>query len=129
VVRNDCAERGPANPRNYIELLEVTLRSQRVRATWTNGHVDTWPCSPHPRNTPVGADRVGLKCSVNHTNLRRDGMAWFTGFRSTGYRIGFHNSQRVGPGIHSHGCVRVRCNVAQIINQNTWSRRTRIVVR
>jgi hypothetical protein len=78
--------------------------------------------------TPQGRDLVGIKCSVNHTNLKRDGMAWFTGFESQGYRIGFHNSQPVGPRHTSHGCVRVLCGPARIINQNSASGVTTINV-
>jgi hypothetical protein len=72
---------------------------------------------------------VGLKCSINRMNMKRDGMAWFTGFASTGLRIGFHDSQRVGHGIFSHGCVRVAGGHAEIVNHNTWSGVTTINVR
>jgi hypothetical protein len=64
---------------------------------------------------------VGTKCTINHTNMQRDGMAWFTGLESQGLRIGFHDSQPVGAGFVSHGCIRVVCDVAALINHNTWS--------
>jgi hypothetical protein len=135
VVRDDCSPRGPLDNNNFIRHLEVSLNDQLVTASWgpqdrrqAATRSSTWPCSPNPDVTPTGGDRVGTKCSVNHTNRHRDGMAWFTGFRSEGLRIGFHDSQRVGRGIHSHGCVRVLCPVAKTINQNTWSEVTTINV-
>lgn len=128
VIRNDCSRSGPADESDFITHLEVALSAQTVTATWSGGRTDTWTCSPNPRVTPTGRDRVGVKCSIDHTNRKKDGMAWFTSFRSEGLRIGFHDSQRVGAGIHSHGCVRVCCSVARIINANTWSGRTTINV-
>jgi hypothetical protein len=134
VVHNDCAPGAAADRSDFIRNLTVTVASQEVVAVWgaqgSRGHtrIDRWPCSPHPRNTPRGFDTVGIKCSVNHTNLKKDGMAWFTGFQSHGARIGFHNSQPVGTGIFSHGCVRVSCSVAETINRNSASGITRINV-
>lgn len=135
VVRDDCSPGPPLDNSNFIRHLEVSLNDQTVRASWgprdrsqPATRTNTWPCSPNPNVTPTGPDRVGTKCSVNHTNRHRDGMAWFTGFRREALRIGFHNSQPVGPGIHSHGCVRVLCPVARTINQNSWSGVTTINV-
>jgi LysM repeat protein len=48
-------------------------------------------------------------------------MGFFTGFASRDLAIGFHNSQRVGSGIESHGCVRVSCSHARTINRDTSS--------
>lgn len=133
VVRNDCDSSGePEDKQNFIRHLAVSLGKQTVTASWgdqsqTTG-TDTWDCSPNPSKTPKGKDFIGIKCGINHTNLKKDGMAWFTGFRSEGYRIGFHDSQRVGAGIHSHGCVRVLCPIARRINKNTWSDVTTINV-
>jgi hypothetical protein len=128
VIRDDCGSSRPADPSDFITHLEVSLSGQTVVATWSSGSTSTWPCSPNPSVTPTGRDTVGVKCSINHTNLKKDGMAWFTSFRSEGLRIGFHDSQPVGTGIHSHGCVRVCCSVARTINLNTWSGRTTINV-
>jgi len=133
VVRNDCANAGgPEDEQNFIRHLEVSLANQTVTASWGDQSqttsTDTWDCSPNPSATPTGNDVVGIKCGINHTNQKKDGMAWFTGFRSEGYRIGFHDSQRVGAGTHSHGCVRVLCPIARRINKNTWSDVTTINV-
>jgi hypothetical protein len=133
VTHNDCSNSAAANPNDFIRHLEVDVAAQTVRADWADAsgtatRTTSYACSPNPNVTPRGADRVGVKCSNNHTNMHRDGMAWFTGFRSTGMRIGFHDSQRVGPGIHSHGCVRVSCVAAREINANTSSGVTTINV-
>lgn len=129
VVRNDCSEGPPVDTAKYISRLDVSLSAQTVIATWTDGTTNTWDCSPHPSHTPkVTNDLVGPKCSINHTNRKKDGMAWFTSFRSKWLAIGFHDSQPVGTGVYSHGCVRVCCGPAEIINKNTWSKKTRINV-
>jgi hypothetical protein len=135
VVHDDCGDSGPADPTNFIRHLKVSIAAQTVSATWgprgagtPSTRTDVWECSPRPGATPLGRDVVGVKCSINHTNMKRDGMAWFTGFASTGLRIGFHDSQRVGSGIFSHGCVRVLCGSAATINANTWSGVTTINV-
>jgi len=127
-VRNDCQSSGPVDQSNFIDQLTVSLSGQTVDVHWSGGKIESWPCSPRPSVTPKGSDVVGTKCSIKHTNRSRDGMAWFTGFSSQGLRIGFHDSQRVGTGIFSHGCVRVCCDKAEIINQNTWSGKTAINV-
>ena len=72
---------------------------------------------------------VGVKCGENHTSWERYNMAWFTAFKSTGYEIGFHNSQPLGSKYKSHGCVRVSCENAIKINKNTKSNWTSIKVR
>lgn len=137
VVRNDCSTGGPENESNFIRHLEVSVSGQTVVATWgpqdasqPSTGTDTWDCSPRPgaNGTPLGPDVVGKKCGVNHTNRGRDGMAWFTGFQRKNLQYGFHDSQPVGPGIHSHGCVRVLCSVARTINRNSWSGVTTINV-
>jgi hypothetical protein len=129
VVRNDCSEGPPVDTTKYISQLDVSLSAQTVLATWTDGSTNTWDCSPHPRHTPkVTNDLVGPKCSINHTNQKKDGMAWFTSIRSEWLRIGFHDSQPVGTGVYSHGCIRVCCGAAETINKNTWSKKTKINV-
>ncbi len=128
VIRDDCAASEPTDKDHFIKSLTVALSSQTVTVEWSDGTSETWPCSPNPDVTPTGKDVVGVKCSIKHTNKKKDGMAWFTGFQSEGLRIGFHDSQRVGTGIHSHGCVRVCCDKAEIINKNSWSGKTTIQV-
>jgi len=128
VIRDDCAASEPKDKDLFITSLTVSLSSQTVEVAWSNGTKETWPCSPNPDVTPTGGDIVGVKCSIKHTNKKKDGMAWFTGFQSENLRIGFHDSQRVGKGIHSHGCVRVCCDKAEIINKNSWSGKTTIQV-
>ena len=45
-----------------------------------------------------------------------------------GRSVGFHDSQPVGSGQVSHACIRVCCNHAKTINQNTWSGKTTVNV-
>lgn len=129
VTRDNCSPSGPINKENFIVSLIVDLSARKITATWSGGGVDIWECTPHPSHTPKGEDKVGVKCGIKHTNYSKDGMAFFTGFENEGYRIGFHNSQPVGKGFVSHGCVRVRCGVAEVINQNSWSSKTIIKVK
>jgi|GEM_PF-4640710 len=120
-TRDDCGNSEPINKDNFIKSLQVNIALQTVKVLWSDGTQETWSCSPNPERTPTKKDHVGVKCSISHTNRKKDGMAWFTGFQKQGLKVGFHDSQRVGPGIFSHGCVRVCCDKAKIINQNTWS--------
>ncbi|HEY5912263.1 MAG TPA: DUF4157 domain-containing protein [Verrucomicrobiae bacterium] len=127
VVRNDCSDSPPVNQQDYITALHVSLGDKTVKVMWWaegfGGYSEVWPCSPNPSVTPRhSADQpefVAKKCSINHTNRHRDGMAWLTAFQSTNVGIGFHDSQHVGPACVSHGCVRVCCDKAEIINKNT----------
>jgi hypothetical protein len=134
VTREYLGATRPVNRLNYITHLQVSISGRTVVATWSQGGTNTWECTPNPVGsgsgtpTPIGNDVVGAKCGENHTNRHGDYMSYFTSFRRHNYVIGFHNSQRVGSRYHSHGCVRVRCAVAEIINRNTWSGRTRISV-
>lgn len=128
VIRDNPTMAGPLDKTNYIVELRVKLSAQQLKVTWKNGDVDTWLCSPNPKLTPKGTDVIGFKCGPKHTNFKRDGMAWFSAFKSRGMAYGFHNSQRVGIGIVSHGCVRVSCENAKTINQNSWSGVTKIVI-
>jgi hypothetical protein len=124
VVADDCASSAAADPANFISHLEVSIAGRKVTPTWkgTSGG-GPWECSPNPKHTPPTPrgkmDYVGTKCTVNHTNKKKDGMAWFTGIARWGRQYGFHNSQPVGSRFVSHGCVRVRCGPAEIINRNT----------
>jgi Domain of unknown function (DUF4157) len=128
VTRDECKNSDPVNKDRFITDLHVSLSAQELEVVWSDGTTENWDCSPNSSVTPTGADVVGTKCSVNHTNKKKDGMAWFTGFKSEGLRIGFHDSQPVGKGFQSHGCVRVCCDKAKIINENTWSEKTKIFV-
>jgi hypothetical protein len=84
--------------------------------------------------TPRGKDTIGVKCGASHTNQitkkRKvpDNMGWFTGLSKHGRSVGFHDSQPVGSGQVSHACIRVCCNHAKTINQNTWSGKTTVNV-
>jgi hypothetical protein len=128
VTRDNPHMSPPINTANYITELHVKLSTQNLRITWLNGTVENWLCSPNPHLTPKGNDLVGNKCGPKHTNFSKDGMAWFTAFKSRGMAFGFHNSQRVGIGVVSHGCVRVTCPHAKTINQNSWSGKTVIKI-
>ena len=135
VVSSDCSSGEPDDPSDYITDLNVSLSGRTVNAKWSKSKPTQWTCSPRPGTTPTGPDVVGDKCSIKHTNVPKkkgrkpDGMAWFTAFKSHGHRFGFHDSQPVGPGYVSHGCVRVCCGNAEIINKNSWSGKTRINVK
>ena len=128
VIRDNPQMASPIDKSNYITQLRVKLSTQELSLTWLDGTVDKILCSPNPRLTPKGKDVVGYKCGPKHTNYSRDGMAWFTAFKSRGMAYGFHNSQRVGIGVVSHGCVRVSCDNAKKVNQNSWSGVTKIVI-
>lgn len=127
-IVNDCGPSQPVDKSKFIKHLKVDVGGHKVTATWTDGSKDVWDCSANPGVTPKGDDKVGVKCTVDHTNHKRDGMAWFTGFAKEFLRIGFHDSQPVGTAFTSHGCVRVRCAEAKIINQNTGTGVTTIKV-
>ena len=126
VIRDNPKMSGPLDPAKFITELFVKLSTQNLRVTWSNGQIDNWLCSPNPALTPRGNDIVGMKCGPKHTNRKRDGMAWFTALKSRELVYGFHNSQRVGIGVVSHGCIRVVCDHAKTINQNSWSGKTKI---
>jgi hypothetical protein len=128
VIRDNPKMAPPVNKANYIKELRVKLSTQQLTVTWLDGTKNNWLCSPNPQLTPKLTDVVGYKCGPKHTNYSRDAMAWFTAFKSKGMAYGFHNSQRVGIGIVSHGCVRVLCDNAKVINQNSWSGVTKIVI-
>jgi hypothetical protein len=107
-----------------------------VDATWDDGTINKWDCSPSTKSGPGGQmptplvknDLVGKKCGKCHTNHNRDGMAWFTGFKSHNLQIGFHDSQQVAKSKESHGCVRVPCAIARTIHDHSASDKTTITV-
>src|ERR1051326_4375399 len=113
VIRDNPHMAPPVDKSNYITELRVKLSTQELTVTWLDGTKIKWLCSPNPQLTPKGNDVVGYKCGPKHTNYSRDGMAWFTALKSRGLAFGFHNSQRVGIGIVSHGCIRVQCDNAK----------------
>lgn len=135
VTRDNCGDHAAADDSNKISHIRVLLDTRRVHLFWNGrprtdeGTKEELECSPNPSRTPTGWDEVGVKCGVNHTSWARYNMAWFTEFKSTNYRIGFHDSQPVGARYNSHGCVRVSCENARKINQNTASNWTSIIVR
>jgi hypothetical protein len=139
--RTGCHTGDPPDTSNFLRHLEVERGAHRVTATWGADdrsvpatRTETWKCSPSTRSgkggkvpTPLVSTTVSMKCDGCYTNSHGDGMGWFTNFASH-RSIGFHNSQHVGPSYESHGCVRVFCDVAQIINAQTWSGHTTIHV-
>ena len=144
-VTGDCNSGGPPNDTGlYIKHLAVDVAAGSVAATWTDGHVDKFPCTGNVNGkkngkkygtpTPRGKDTIGVKCGASHTNQitkkRKvpDNMGWFTGLSKHGRSVGFHDSQPVGSGQVSHACIRVCCNHAKTINQNTWSGKTTVNV-
>ncbi len=129
VKRDVIGHTKPINTKNYITSLNVSLGARKVTAKWLSGIVNKWECSPNPSKTPKGKDKVGVKCGINHTSYKKYHMAYFTGFKSKGFVYGFHNSQPVGKRYNSAGCVRVRCKIAKTINENTWSNKTKIIVK
>ncbi|HUP43075.1 MAG TPA: DUF4157 domain-containing protein [Thermoanaerobaculia bacterium] len=135
VTRDNCGDKGAADDSNKISHIRVLLDTRRVHLFWNgrprtdDGTKEELECSPNPSLTPTDWDTVGVKCGVNHTSYARYNMAWFTALKSHGYRYGFHDSQPVGARYNSHGCIRVSCENAQKINQNTVSDWTSIIVR
>jgi hypothetical protein len=130
----DCSRSGPADPKNFISGLDVSISGRTVTPTWTGTPrgvgAGPWVCTPNPKRTPTTpkgtTDHIGVKCGINHTNHHRDGMAWFSGIERHGYRIGFHDSKPIGTSYVSHGCIRVYCDVARTINENTSSGVTKV---
>lgn len=127
-----CATSGPANRTAFIRHLDVNLTDQMVIAELgttkaATSAVGPFLSSPNPSETPTGSHVIGTKCTRCHTNMKGEGMAWFTSFHN-GYEIGFHDSQKVKKGTFSHGCVRVPCSRAQWIRDNTWSGTTTVCV-
>jgi hypothetical protein len=131
-----CASGGAANASNFIRHISVNLSSQMLTEHWgtatrTTRVAPAYVVSPNPGATPPGRFRIGRKCGSCHTNQCGDGMGWFTGFHND-LEFGFHNSQRVGRGVHSHGCVRVggrgNCGPAQHIHDNTASGTTTVCI-
>jgi hypothetical protein len=136
VTRDGCGTSDAQDDSNKISHIRVQLDRRKVHLFW-NGAPNTdsgtkkeeIDCTPNADRTPRGSDVVGAKCGINHTSYARYNMAWFTAFDSTGMRVGFHDSQPLGKGFRSHGCVRVSCEDAEKINKNTKSGWTSIRVR
>ncbi|MEO5558131.1 MAG: DUF4157 domain-containing protein [Dokdonella sp.] len=129
---NETCPPGPAaNSADFIRHLDVDLSTQKIIAEMgtkaaTKSKVGPFLSSPNPSTTPVGMHTIGAKCGPCHTNSSGHGMAWFTGF--VDLQFGFHNSQRVAAGTHSLGCVRVPCDRAKWIHDNTASAVTTVCV-
>ncbi|MCB1054839.1 MAG: DUF4157 domain-containing protein [Acidobacteria bacterium] len=136
VRREELGESDATTASNKISHIRVLLDTYKVHLFWngaprTNtGTKEEIDCTPNRSRTPQGWDKIGQKCGENHTSYERYNMAYFTGFRSTGFNVGFHNSQPVAAyPTHSHGCVRVSCENARKIRDNTKSNWTSIMVR
>jgi len=122
------------NAAKFISSILVERAAHLATATWSDSSVTSYACSPSTKSgkggktpTPTGDFRIGVKCDSCHTNRKGDGMAWFSGI--DGRRIGFHNSQLVGPTHESHGCIRVACGHAKEIHDNTKSGTTAVKVK
>jgi Domain of unknown function (DUF4157)/L,D-transpeptidase catalytic domain len=130
---NETCPGSPAiNPSFFIRHLDVNLATQQTTAEWgTAGRtlaVGSFLTSPNPTATPLGSHTIEAKCGACHTNADGEGMAWLAAF-ADGIRFGFHDSQRVGRGVRSHGCVRVApCACAKEIHDNTSSGVTSVCV-
>ncbi len=135
VNRDNCGERGAVSEENKISHIRVLLDTRKVHLFYggtpgtADGSKEIRDCTPNASETPTGWDKVGNKCGPDHTSWKRYNMAWFTAFSKTIYRIGFHNSQPLGAGFRSAGCVRMTCEDAKEINDNTVSNWTTIMVR
>lgn len=116
---------------SFIRHLDVNLTTQMVVAEMgskkaATGLVGPFLSSPNPSKTPLGMHTIDQKCTPCHTNMKAEGMGWFTGF--VGLEYGFHNSQKVAKGTKSHGCVRTPCSRAEWIHDNAWSGVTTVCV-
>lgn len=127
-----CSNGGAASSSNFIRHLDVDLATQMVTAELGTATktlaTDTFLSSPRPGVTPQGMHKIGRKCGPCHTNMHAHGMAWFTSFHND-LQFGFHDSQKVGKGVHSLGCVRVApCDKAKWIHDNTASGTTTVCI-
>ncbi len=127
-----CAGSGASSATSFIRHLDVNLSTQMVAAEigdakHATGVEGPFLSSPNPNKTPTGSHTIGIKCSACHTNQHGNGMGWFTSF-ANGLEFGFHNSQTVARGVHSHGCVRTPCDRAHWIHDNTSSNVTTVCV-
>ena len=120
--------------RTLMESILVERAAHQATATWSDNSVTLYECSPSTKSgkggkmpKPTGDFNIGIKCDSCHTNRKGDEMGWFTGI--VGRRIGFHNSQLVGPTHESHGCIRVSCFNAKEIHDNTKSSSTTVKVK
>ncbi|KYF90504.1 hypothetical protein BE18_11500 [Sorangium cellulosum] len=127
-----CAGSSAANGSNFIRHIDVNKTTQQMTLLWgtraatarAEGRILV---SPNVSRTPSGSFSIGQKCGACHTNRCAEGMGWFAGF--SGLTYGFHDSQRVGRGVQSHGCVRVLgCNDARRIHDNTSSGVTSVCI-
>jgi hypothetical protein len=127
-----CAASSAVDPGFFIRHLDVNLSTQMTTAEWGDSKktlsVSRFLTSPNPSKTPPGSTTIGIKCSACHTNRKGAGMGWFASFKN-GFEFGFHNSQAVGPGVKSHGCIRVApCSCAKEIHDNTDSGTTTVCI-
>jgi peptidoglycan hydrolase-like protein with peptidoglycan-binding domain len=138
-LRDNCKSRGAADSQNRITHIRIFTTSSKVELFFNGepgkpkGKKETHPCTLNATETskPFKGGKcllVGQKCGEGHTTWPKKGsgkifnMAFFTEFRGpTPMRYGFHDSQRVAPGAQSSGCVRVSCEIAKRINNNTSS--------
>ncbi|MDY7091995.1 MAG: DUF4157 domain-containing protein [Acidobacteriota bacterium] len=133
VKRDGCSMKAASGSDN-ISHIRVRLSARQVdifkngKPNTTCGSKESFECTPNQSATPQGKDVVGKKCGEKHTSWKRYNMAWFTAFKSSGMEFGFHNSQPVGKGLKSHGCVRVRCDKAKKIHDGSASNWTSIEV-
>jgi hypothetical protein len=127
-----CGTSAALDTKLFIRHIDVNRKTQATTAIWGDStkatHVSSFTTSPNPKKTPPGPFTIGEKCTACHTNRKGAGMGWFTGFHN-GLEFGFHNSQSVGKGVFSHGCVRVApCSCAKEIHDNTSSGTTTVCV-
>jgi hypothetical protein len=127
-----CNGSGPSSSSNFIRHLDVNLSTQMVEAemgdvTHAKSVVLPFLSSPNPSTTPKGLHKIGVKCTPCHTNQSGHGMGWFTSFKNV-LEFGFHNSQPVAKGVRSLACVRVPCDRARWIHDNTSTGVTSVCV-
>ena len=120
-------EEKKTTPAQKITSIDVDLSSQQMTVHYTDGSTegrpissgkgrpgtDGDPCKTQTEEncTPEGDFKIVSKGNKNTTNRHGDKMAWYVELGGDkvidGRGIGIHNSQPVGGGPRSHGCVRV----------------------
>ena len=119
-------------PKPTITSIDVDLSSQKMTVHYSDNTTETHdvasgrgrpgttddPCKTQKEVncTPTGDFKIGSKGNKDTANQHGDKMAWYVELTGSpdinGRGIGIHNSQSVGGGPRSHGCIRVGSSAA-----------------
>jgi lipoprotein-anchoring transpeptidase ErfK/SrfK len=121
----------------FITRIEVDLTAQMLTITWSEGepqqgrHIISSgrgrpgtkdePCKePNKADswcTGIGDYKPQFLTGENYRSCRGDSMKWYVEYDAK-RNIGFHGGQRVTGKPLSHGCVRVKNDVAKLIHEH-----------